>query len=541
MGRSRSRFRSTPPPPPLVHETRAPRTAAWSAGLILLAWVHRLLFLASNQDRAWPFSIFYEGDAGTFFNHAVAIRHGESYDAGLPFHPPLFPWFLAFVQEVAGVGTTSNPAVNLRVKIILALLGSLPAGLLYALVRPYLGHGVALGAALLAIHHFGLSVVALAPVSESLFLTLLLGALLVWSRGFDHRPAAPGPGAAEPTSFRRRIGRAAVLGSLLGFLALTRAEGILAGVLLIVAMLPGRSGAPEAEAVRHARRRRFATAGVAAAFLALTLLPWTIRNHLRISEFNRAFAGRLAEPLPRFVPVTIYGPLNLALANHPGADGTFSREALPAGAHGASIDLLDSRHLEFVLHGDRMAWDWVRGHPSEWLALALRKLGVFFDALRLGFTGRDFPGGLTGSRRPVDVFVPDSPAGFLVTVPLLLAGLVITIRRPGPARSWSLLVLMLTAAGMATTVLFFGYARQALLLVPLWLAWIAAAIAALLGRIPAWADPRIRRRALVALILVLLAVDGTGAFADRSFDAEGESMPGTNVLNPDRPLRLRPR
>ena len=96
----------------------------------------------------------------------------------------------------------------------------------------------------------------------------------------------------------------------------------------------------------------------------LAVAPWAARNAVRLAEFNERHAGRLAEPLPLFVPLTLYGPLNLALANHPGSDGTFSPAPLTAGG-GTMLDLEDPRHLEMVLHGQRMAWRWAREHPAR--------------------------------------------------------------------------------------------------------------------------------------------------------------------------------
>ena len=66
-----------------------------AAGLALLAWLHRLAFLSSNRDRAWPYTVFYEGDSRTFFEYARALLAGRLHDSGIPFHPPGFPGFLA--------------------------------------------------------------------------------------------------------------------------------------------------------------------------------------------------------------------------------------------------------------------------------------------------------------------------------------------------------------------------------------------------------------------------------------------------------------
>ncbi|NJL27476.1 MAG: hypothetical protein HC897_06045, partial [Thermoanaerobaculia bacterium] len=183
------------------------RELFWALGLSLLAWLHRLAFLLSNRDRAWPFTIFYEGDAETFFRYARALLAGEVYDSGIPFHPPGFPTFLAAIHRLLGAGEPRAVVPHLQVKLVLAAVASLGVGLLYLLVRPYLGHLAALVAALLAAWHFGLAVIAIAPVSEGLYLTLLLLALLLWSRKLEHPLAAPEAAGAAGVGVRARAAR----------------------------------------------------------------------------------------------------------------------------------------------------------------------------------------------------------------------------------------------------------------------------------------------------------------------------------------------
>lgn len=513
------------------------RDLAACFGLSLLAWFHRICLLYSNRDRAWPFSLFYEGDAETFFNYAVAIRQGQLYDSGIPFHPPLFPHLLALVQELLGVGTTSSPGANVAVRLLLALVGSLPVGLLYVLARPYLGRAAALCAALLATYHFGLGVIAIAPVSEAFYLTLLLSALVWWSRGFDHALSAP----REDRGRERRAGgesagasvrgwlQGAGLGVLSGLLALTRAEGLLFGVvLLLVLALTGRGRATKQAAL------------LGAVALVATLAPWTISNYSRLTALNRSLAGAIAEPVPTFVPVTLYGPLNLALANHEGADGTFSRESLDPKSFGARLELRDPDHLRYLLHGDQLAFRYISQHPGAWLALVLRKWSLYFDALRLGFTQWDLPGGLSGLRRPVDLFVPHSPLALFLTWPLLLGGVLLAWRGSPATRRWLGLTALLSGLSLATTALFFGYARQAILLLPLWLGLMAVSITALLARLP-WLTARGRGRAiLIGLVAVLLVVEVLGSLADRDYVATGEQLPDSPRLNPNRPMEIRP-
>ncbi|HYN20517.1 MAG TPA: glycosyltransferase family 39 protein, partial [Thermoanaerobaculia bacterium] len=185
-----------------------------AAGLTLLAWVQRLVFLRSNRDFAWPYTFFYEGDSETFYLYARALLEGRLYDEGIPFHPPGFAWFLAGIHTLLGAGEAGARVPHLAVKSIMALLGSVAIGLLYLLVRPYLGRTVALIVSLLSLYHFGLYVLSIAPVTESLYLALLLLSLLIWTRRLEHPLAVP-----EEERKPGSVGWSLLLGLLLGALA----------------------------------------------------------------------------------------------------------------------------------------------------------------------------------------------------------------------------------------------------------------------------------------------------------------------------------
>ncbi|HEV8581393.1 MAG TPA: glycosyltransferase family 39 protein [Thermoanaerobaculia bacterium] len=505
----------------------------WFLGLTLLAWVHRLAFLRSNRDWSWPYTIFYEGDSETFYNYARALLDGRLYDNGIPFHPPGFAWVLAAVHTLVGAGSGAGHVPHFAVKAVLALIGSLPIGLLYLLVKPYLGRAAALIASLLCAWHFGLYVISAAPVSEGTYLTVLLLCLLLWSRCFEHPLTAPN---AASGGWKASLG----LGLLLGFLALVRAEAVLPAVLLAaVGLLPWLGDR------RTVRLRPWIL--VALGWM-LVVAPWTIRNAVRLSALDASLAGRLAEPLPRFVPLTLYGPVNLALANNPKADGTFSRDFLSSRSRSAVLDLADPQHLQFILHGDRMAWSWIRENPGDFGRLVLRKWRLFFSAWTLGWTQWDWPGGLNGVRRPVDVFTPDSGAAYGTAMPLALLGLLCCGATPGAPRRWAVLVLLLTAAGMITTGLFFGYVRQGLVLLPFWLTLTAAALVWIGERILKRTSgftllpidpPRRLLQVLAAVVFVLLVLEILGTTTNRNFQATGTTLPGQSHLDRDQPVYLK--
>lgn len=514
-------------------ETPPGRVDLWIAGgLALLAWIHRLVFLRSNRDFTWPYTFFYEGDSEVFYSYARALLSGQLYDAGIPFHPPGFAWFLAGVHTLVGAGEAGARVPHVAVKSIMALLGSAAIGLLYLLVRPYLGRTVALVASLLGVYHFGLYVLSVAPVTESFYLVLLLLALLVWTRRFEHPLAVP-PEERRPGG----PAWALLLGALLGALALTRAEAALLAVLLIGTGLLGR------------RREDLRLWALTVLGCVLVITPWTVRNAVRLAAVNEEYlAGEnpMAEPLPTFVPLTLYGPINLALANNPEADGSFSRSWMSSQAQNPGLDLRDPQHLEFILHGDRMAWEFARNDPGGFARLVVRKWTLVSEALTLGWTQWNWPGGLTGRRRPVDVFVPDSKAAYWITVPLALLGLGLCLARPGHSRRWALLVLLLTASLLVATGLFFGYVRLGLLFLPFWLTFLAAALVWLGGlarhrrfALPAPADPPRRlwgSVAAVAVVLLILEIWGIGLH--RNFKATGTNVPGRSYLDRDAVIYL---
>lgn len=555
---------------------------SWSDGryalaLTLLAWLHRLAFLCSNRDRTWGFSIFYEGDAERFYQFARAILAGKPYDGGVPFHPPGFPYVLAGVHALLGAGRPDAAVPHMGVKVIMTLLGSVPIGLIYLLVRPYLGREAALLTALLSLYSFGLYVVSVSPVSEGLYLTLLLAAMLVWTRATVHPLAAPcasgtpgGPGAPGPRRTLRTDGTSgvcalrplrwhAVLGLVLGALTLVRAEGLLVtaamvGIGCVGAWPAGAApagappaGAPLARTPRDASRvRRLAPWILVAAGWTVAVTPWALRNGIRLGEINRTLGPELAEPLPEFVPITLYGPLNLALANHAGADGGFTPTWMdPAGGRidlgGGSLVLRDPAHLRLVLHGDQIAWEWIRTHPAGFGRLVLRKWGLLFESLKLGWTQWNMPGGLRGLRRPVDLFVPHTRLTLWLLAPLLLLGWGLLFVRGGASRRWALLVALLTGTTLLTTSLFYGYARAGVVMLPLWFSLLPPRIGSRPDRgLP---SARIRStpgRVLLFLPAMLLVLEIWGATAGRDYRATGTPLPGQAHLNPDALMLLEP-
>jgi hypothetical protein len=395
-----------------------------------------------------------------------------------------------------------------------------------------------------------------APLTESLYLTLLLLGILIWSRFLSHPLSAGDLGAGRERHTSSKAGKLPLrtsgkeilaglcFGLLLGLSALTRAEALLVGAVLWGVGVVGSVVVYRRQLKSWSFLAPWAAAAVA---FVLVLTPWTLRNAQRMSDINYQWRGRLSEPLPTFVPITAYGPLNFAFANNDLSDGSFSRRLLPSSGEERVLDLSDPEHLHLFLHGYSVGLEYIRGHPGDFLKLVLRKWGIFFEAWKLGWTQWNLPGGLNGLRRPVDLFVPHSHAGVLLQLPLAILGLLALLRRPGGPRRWCALVLLLTLLGMMTTALFFGYVRQGALLLPFWMTLVAAGLGwiavrlrierlagSLTGVRPVLGWPRI----LGVLALALLAMEIWGATTHREYQATGKRLPGKHYLNPDAVMYL---
>lgn len=533
----------------------------WIASLFVVAWIHRILFLRSNSDHTWGFSIFYEGDAETFYNYARSILADARYDLGVPFHPPFFAHVLAFAHQLVGAADYSAKVPQETVRILLAGIGAAIIPALYVLVRPYLGRTVAAASALLCLYHFGLNVLSVAPVSESLYLWLLLSSLIIWSRLGGHPWGVP----ASASNLRQRLERSPILrllsgiglGVLLGLLSLTRAEGISIAVLLLLigsigSWVSDRRDALRSKGQEQKSQRRGRVWIAASLALLIVLIPWTIRNARNLSQLNEGMASQLVEPLPTFVPLTIYGPLNFALANNELATGEFSRSFLASQSTSASLELRDPEHLRFLLHGYEIGGRYIREHPLDWALLVGEKWKNFFGSLRLGWTQWNVPGGLDGVRRPVDIFVPDSTAGVWFLLPWLGLGTAV-LRRAGRSEGrWLVLVIGFTGLTAATTAFFFGYARLGLLCIPFWMTLVAAALVWLSRLVLARGAQTASKteqgdlgffrsrgfQSMLAIMVLLLLIEAWGATGNRDFVAKGSQLEGATHLNPHDTMRL---
>jgi 4-amino-4-deoxy-L-arabinose transferase-like glycosyltransferase len=495
----------------------AARDAALTAGLFVLAALVRVLFLRGTIDRDLPFSIFYYGDSRVYREFALAILRGDLYDNGIPFHPPLFAWVLSRV--IAGVG--ENPYA---MRAVLAVFGASVAPLTYLLGLRLWPRAVALTGALLTVFSFGLCVTAVSANVEALYIPMLVGqALLLTALGDALEREAGGVGVRDG---RGILILTAANGALLGLGSLTRAEHLLLMPLLPLILLTRRP--------RPSLRRLVPVCAAAIGIGLLVIAPWSLRNARTLSRYDREHP-ELAEPLPVFVLITNYGALNFALANAPGSDGTFKPDLITKGTGAGQIDFGDPRQLSLYLHGYREGLGYLFGHPADAAALVARKIAIGLDAGSLGYGISNWPGGLTGTRRAVDLFTSDRKLMLPVTLVLLVAGIWVSrdLWRHGSALWWLALHKLVMCAA------FFGYVRLFAHLLP-FAALVQAS--ALVGLASLARAPAVRRTiAAGGLVLgLLLFVELlAGSSRPRNFTASGSSDDSGKVIQ-DAPIRIAP-
>lgn len=485
--------------------------SAWCAALFLLAALVRVLFLAGTVDRDLPFSLFYYGDSRIYREFALALIRGDVFDQGIPLHPPAFAYVLSWI--IAWVG--ERP---FAIRSLLAIGSATVVPMTYLLGRAFWGRAVGITAALLATFAFGLCVVSVSANAETIYFPLLVAqALLLVGLG-DALAADRGRAAAILMS---------VSGIVLGFGALTRAEHFGLAVVLPVALAIGWPAIPW----RRVAARSAAIAGIG----VLVIVPWTLHNHRTLTQFNADNPG-LAEPLPTWVGVSGTGPLVFALSNNANADGTFQAGVLVEAMGRGRLDLSDPAQADVYLHGDRLGWAFLVGSPGAAVSLLGRKLALASDAFALGFGLSNWPEGLTGTRRPVDVFTPDL-AGWKWAC-LIFVAVGIWLSRPVLRRG---AILWLTALYViSVTLASFGYARFFLQFAPFVFLFEAAALVAFASR---FRHPKSRRVVawLGAVLAVLLTVELVLAAAHPlNFRASGSVDPATGKIAQDAEVNLEP-
>ncbi|MCK6447058.1 MAG: glycosyltransferase family 39 protein [Planctomycetes bacterium] len=478
------------------------RASRGALGFFVLAFVLRALFLVASSDAAWPHSMHYEGDAPTWARWASALARGEPFEFDLPLRAPGVAYVLALVH---GASFES-------VKLVWCALSAATVALTFLFLARTIGGRVAAFAATWLSCSYGDLQLATSLNNETPY-ALCLVASLAASLRFVERPtfalaAALGLVHAAATLLRAEHLLFAVSSVVWIVWRASRAT--------VAQHEPGTSDARGAD--RGAPRALVARLAVGVLAFFAVCAPWSVRAHLATADFNHhaapiawdslvppwsadaraaidglpAFArepnaryltdlrraagdprierddverffaewGATPEPLAGWTLVTWKGPLDFALANHPDADGGFSRAALADGRdRGGEPEFSFARpsHLRLLNHGYALGVGWLAEDPARTARLLGAKLARFGDGATLGFGARDFPYGASGVRRPVDLTVPSAAlAAKLGFAALFGLGLVVAWRRKLGG-----LVLLVLVYKLVVTLAFYGYARQA--------------------------------------------------------------------------------
>jgi Dolichyl-phosphate-mannose-protein mannosyltransferase len=493
-------MRSTESAVPNRLDRRDYAIAAVAAALILAL---RLLFLFSGPDRAWPHSAIYEGDAPTWARWATALSAGQPFEFDLPFRTPGVAWLLHLLGLDSAPFTTA--------KILWCVMSAATGAALYLVLARWFTRRAGIIATLLFSLSFGSFALATSLNNETPYALLVVCIV----------------GATLAAIERPRVAMALALGALHAAALLLRAEHMLLVAMLVAYAAwrmrpigPARVAAQCGLLVAcmlaccapwtlrgHAAAHRFNTEPIAEIPYASAAPPWTdaaiaamealpayarADNFAFLAEIGRR-SGKSAidapdvarffndewkatpEPVPEWSLITMKGPLDFALANHPTSDGGFSRFGL-SDAFGDAPPFSFARpsHARLLVHGYGIGLDAIRADPGRWIGQVGEKLLRFQDGATVGLFVRDWPHTQYLVRRSVDVAVPlrwGATAWSGLVLATLAAGVVVALRRKG-----GMALLVVVAYKLAVTVAFYGYARQAISISPVLFALTALAI-----------------------------------------------------------------
>ena len=482
----------------------------WAFCLITaaVATALRLCFPVAWGEQDSLTSAFLVGDVQAYHGYAAHVVAGRPFDNGVPFHPPGWAFVLAAVFRLAGFdplnGSPANPAV---LKAVVAALSGATVALAALLASRVAGRGAMLATGAWGSVSFGHMALGTVPSNETLYgLTVVIVLLLALSlRDRTSREGMRSKGDAVAT----------LLGLVAGAAALVRAEFLASCVLIAAWLWWTRIGAMPLRSV---------SAYVLGVILALT--PAVLANWRSIGAFNERNAAKLPGPLSRVALVTSYGAFNFAMANHPESDGgpnndhpmlqAASRQERELLAEGG-LDLAAPSVHRLYVDGYQIGAAWMVRHPADAVALLAEKSRRAGGALAHGVLFDNFPAGVDGTRRRVDLVDPDSHVLLPVSLALLAAGMWMLHGRPD---AWPLYAAMTTLA--LSTLGFFGYVRLGAAYLPVIWVFQSTAVSAVAATLPM---PRaVRRRpglAVVVLMIALVAVSIGSLSVRRTVEIDG--------------------
>ena len=330
----------------------------------LFYWIDKPL----THDEREYLALAQSVSAGRGLVYDAAHETGTAQQFG---RAPIYPVFLSLI----GAGSEEHDASPTRVKVAQSMLGALGVWLIGAIAMRTIGAKGGVAAAFLAAVYPPLVWICAYVLSEALYSTVALAAVLLLDKALD----------------RAQAERRASAGRLL-----TVASGVMTGIAILVR--PTMLFFLPVAAIWMARQRRTGLALVLIVTALAVVAPWTARN---VRLFHR------------FVLVASEGGVTFWTGNHPLARGEGDLAANP-DIKRAEIAFreahpgLTSEELEPLYYRDALRY--IASHPLWWLSLLARKAFYTFVPIGPSYTLHS------------TAYFAASVASYLLVLPLALWG-----------------------------------------------------------------------------------------------------------------------
>lgn len=252
--------------------------------LLLLALAARVGYVLNT----WKFIPFQDARNYDWLGQGLAQGHGWVMGSSA-YRPPAYPFFLALVYLITGVPQSTYVHVTTEfggwtgVRLVEAFLAVGTVALLASLAHQVAGRRVALVTLAVGAVYGPLIVVGASMMTEALLVPLVLAAVNC---------------AVRARTAQRRTRWIALAGLFAGLAALTRGNGIVVGIGLAFVVWTGRP---------WWSRRGLTSPVLLLAVMALTIVPWTVRN---------AIAQHAFVPVTTELGPTLAGTYNHKAAKH---------------------------------------------------------------------------------------------------------------------------------------------------------------------------------------------------------------------------------
>lgn len=441
--------------PPTTARAPHSRARLFPIGLLVItgaALLVRVLFVVVADP-----TVPRVGDASAYHLLANNLADGRGYIRPFDFellelvrptaeYPPLFP---SLVSIVSFVGVKSVEGQRLA----MTLVGTGTVVAIGLLGRRVGGEIVGLVAAGIAAVYPMLFLSDGVLMAETPYVLLVTVALLLAYRAAD-----------EPS-----LGRFALLGLVIGLSALARAEGLGLALLLVIPLAVG------ARSVSSRRRLELAAVGLVAA--GLVVVPWTVRNAVRLDAFVPV-SNNVATAIDGANCDLVYSGDQIGLWRETFSTlGPDARTRPQAEACFAGFDIEDPDFDEAAESSSlrKEGLDYARAHtgrlPVVLTARWLRTWGLMRPGQQIEFE--------TLEGRPKS-WLTLGTWMYWVLLPLAIAGAVLVVRRRA-VRLWPLLSAVVLVS--VTTIVTYGQQRFRVAAEPALVVLAAVAIVAAVTRL----------------------------------------------------------